>query len=59
MRPKLLVITPVKHIGGVAEKLEVVFDVSYFNDPVFDDIAPSLSEPTEGIVKKKSKIDPR
>jgi phosphoglycerate dehydrogenase-like enzyme len=44
MRPKLLVITPVKHIGGVAEKLEAVFDVSYFNDPVFDDIAPSLSE---------------
>jgi len=33
MKSKILVITPVKHIFGVAEKLESIGDVTYLDDP--------------------------
>ena len=33
MRAKILVITPVRHIKGVAETLEASGDVTYLDDP--------------------------
>lgn len=33
MQPKILVITPVKHIAGVQEILEAIGDVTYLDDP--------------------------
>ncbi len=44
MKPKLLVITPVKHIKGVCDKLENIADVMYKNDPTFHEILPIIKE---------------
>ncbi len=38
MRPKILVITPVKHIKGVVKILESAGDVTYMDDPSLDDV---------------------
>jgi phosphoglycerate dehydrogenase-like enzyme len=38
MKPKLLVITPVKHINGVAKKLECASEVTYIDDPSLNDV---------------------
>ena len=38
MKLRLLVITPVKHIMGVADKLEKIADVTYIDDPSLQDI---------------------
>ena len=38
MKPKLLVITPVKHILGVCAKLESYCDVTYIDNPNRDEI---------------------
>tara|TARA_Y100000817_G_C16852394_1_gene542599 strand:+ start:414 stop:1373 length:960 start_codon:yes stop_codon:yes gene_type:complete len=38
MKPKLLVITPVKHIDGVCTKLESYFDVTYIDNPNINEI---------------------
>ena len=38
MKPRLLVITPVKHIRGVAVKLESIADVTYIDDPSLAEI---------------------
>ena len=42
MKPKLLVITPVKHIRGVCDQLEYFADVRYENDPVLSTILPQI-----------------
>ena len=44
MKPKLLVITPVKHIKGVAEKLESFADATYTDDPVLEEILPLIKD---------------
>ena len=33
IKPKILVITPVRHITGVAEILQSIGDVTYLDDP--------------------------
>ena len=38
MKLRLLVITPVKHIMGLADKLEKIADVTYIDDPSLQDI---------------------
>jgi phosphoglycerate dehydrogenase-like enzyme len=38
MKPKLLVITPVKHIKGLCDILNEVADVTYHTDPTIDDV---------------------
>ena len=43
MKPRLLVITPVKHIRGVADKLESIADVTYIDDPTIDEIIPLIA----------------
>ena len=44
MKPRLLVITPVKHINGVPDKLEAFFDVCYMDDPSLDEILPLIHD---------------
>jgi len=44
MKPRLLVITPIKHIRGVAVKLESIADVTYIDDPTLDDIIPLIAD---------------
>jgi phosphoglycerate dehydrogenase-like enzyme len=43
-KPRLLVITPVKHINGVSDKLESFSDVCYIDDPSLDDILPLIDD---------------
>ena len=38
MTPKILVITPVRHIKGVPETLEATGEVTYMDDPMPDDV---------------------
>jgi lactate dehydrogenase-like 2-hydroxyacid dehydrogenase len=38
LNPKILVITPVKHIKGVEKKLESIGDVTYLDNPTFDEV---------------------
>ena len=38
MKPKLLVITPTKHINGVNKKLESFANVTYLDDPLIDSV---------------------
>ena len=42
MRFKLLVITPVRHIDGVAKKLELIANVTYRDDPTLNEILPLI-----------------
>ncbi|NQU31746.1 MAG: hydroxyacid dehydrogenase [Bacteroidetes bacterium] len=44
MKPRLLVITPVKHIQGVCVKLETIADVTYINDPSIDEVLSIIFE---------------
>jgi phosphoglycerate dehydrogenase-like enzyme len=44
MKPKLLVITPVKHIKGVCSNLESITDVTYYDDPTLKNIMPIINE---------------
>jgi phosphoglycerate dehydrogenase-like enzyme len=44
MKPKLLVITPVKHIKGVCSNLESITDVTYYEDPTLKNIMPIINE---------------
>ena len=43
-KPRLLVITPVKHINGVSDKLESFSDVCYIDDPSLDEILPLIDD---------------
>ena len=38
MQPKILVITPVRHINGVSEILESIGQVTYMDDPILNDV---------------------
>ena len=38
MKPKLIAITPVRHISGVPEALESFADVTYMDDPSPDEL---------------------
>jgi D-3-phosphoglycerate dehydrogenase len=44
MRPKILVITPVRHIHGVAEVLEATGSVTYMDDPTLEDVVSTIGE---------------
>ena len=41
-RPRILVITPVRHIEGVAELLEGIGEVTYLDDPTPDDVRKAI-----------------
>ena len=41
---KILVITPVKHINFLCEKLEAVGNVTYMEDPDFSDVIEAISQ---------------
>lgn len=43
-RPRILVITPVRHIEGVADILEAVGDVTYMDDPTMSEVVASIRE---------------
>ena len=44
MKPKLLVITPIKHINGVAEQLENFSDITYLDDPELEEVFPLIKD---------------
>jgi phosphoglycerate dehydrogenase-like enzyme len=44
MRPKILVITPVRHINGVSEMLEATGDVTYMDDPSAEEVVNVIGE---------------
>ena len=44
MKPKILVITPVRHIIGVSEILEATGDVTYIDDPSFEEVVNIIGE---------------
>jgi phosphoglycerate dehydrogenase-like enzyme len=53
-RPRILVITPVRHIHGVAEILESIGEVSYLDDPDSADVMAVVAE-YEAIVTNPNK----
>jgi phosphoglycerate dehydrogenase-like enzyme len=44
MKYKILVITPVRHISGVADELESIGDVTYLDDPGIEQVITVISE---------------
>jgi len=44
MKPKILVITPVRHIAGVPETLESIGQVTYMDDPSSDEVIGVIGE---------------
>jgi phosphoglycerate dehydrogenase-like enzyme len=44
MKPKILVITPVRHIAGVPETLESIGQVTYIDDPSPDEVISVIGE---------------
>ena len=44
MKHKILVITPVKHIFGVTEKLESIGDITYFDDPSEKEVLSTIGD---------------
>lgn len=44
MKPKILVITPVRHIAGVPETLESIGQVTYIDDPSAEDVISVVGE---------------
>lgn len=43
-KPKILVMTPVKHIKGVCETLESFSDVTYIDDPTTDEVLSMIGD---------------
>ena len=37
---KILIITPVKHISGIVEKLNSIGDITFFDDPTVEELFP-------------------
>ncbi len=44
MKPSILVITPVRHINGVADTLEACGDVTYLDDPSPEDVTRRIGD---------------
>ena len=54
MRPKILVITPVRHINGVKETLESFAEVTYLEDPSLQEVI-EIIEPYDSIFTNPNK----
>ena len=54
VKPKILVITPVKHITGVSEMLESIGDVTYLDDPSMKEVIAEI-EPYDSIFTNPNK----
>ena len=54
MKPKVLVITPVKHINGVREVLESFAEVTYLEDPSLQEVI-EIIEPYDSIFTNPNK----
>ena len=54
VKPKILVITPVKHITGISQMLDSIGDVTYLDDPSMKEVIAEI-EPYDSIFTNPNK----